>query len=61
MRLNIKNRETDELARLLAKETGETITDAVTRALRARLDSIRRVKGAESTHPETRKRGIKLR
>jgi antitoxin VapB len=60
MRLNIKNRETDKLARLLAKETGETITFAVTEALRYRLDSIRQAKAAESTHPKTRKRGIKL-
>jgi hypothetical protein len=60
MRLNIKNPETDKLARLLAKETGETITVAVTQALPYRLDSIRREKGAESTHPKTRKRGAKL-
>jgi len=44
MRLNIKNPETDKLARLLAKETGQTITAAVTQALRHRLESVRRKK-----------------
>ena len=35
--LNIKNPETIELARRLAATTGESITEAVTQALRARL------------------------
>jgi antitoxin VapB len=46
MRLNIKNPETDKLARLLAKENGETITAAVTQALRDRLDSVRQKRAA---------------
>lgn len=37
MPLNIKNEEADRLARELAKKTGETITDAVIKALRDRL------------------------
>lgn len=37
MALNIKSAETDRLARELAMLTGESITDAVTRALEMRL------------------------
>jgi hypothetical protein len=46
MRLHISNPETNKLARLLAKETGETITAAVIQALRDRLESLRRKKAA---------------
>jgi antitoxin VapB len=42
MALNIKNPETDQLAHELAQETGETITEAVTAALKHRLSAIRR-------------------
>lgn len=42
MALNIKNPEADQLAHELAQETGETITEAVTAALRDRLSAIRR-------------------
>jgi antitoxin VapB len=42
MQLNIHNPETHRLAKLLAEETGETITTAVTKALRERLDRVRR-------------------
>ncbi len=42
MALSIKDRDTDRLARELAKETGETITQAVTVALRERLSRLRR-------------------
>ena len=38
MALNIKSAETDRLARELAALTGESITEAVTRALEQRLD-----------------------
>lgn len=37
MALSIKDPEADRLARALAKRTGETITEAVVRALRERL------------------------
>ena len=37
MPLNIKNPEADRLARALSEKTGETITEAVIRALRERL------------------------
>ena len=42
MALNIKSAETDRLARELADLTGETITEAVTRALEERLSAQRR-------------------
>ncbi len=42
MPLNIRNEETEELATTLAKLTGETKTEAVTQALRERLQRIRR-------------------
>jgi len=40
MSLNIKNAETERLARELAAATGETITQAVTVAVRERLDRV---------------------
>ena len=42
MSLNIKNPETHRLAEQLAKLTGETLTSAVTTAVRERLDRVRR-------------------
>lgn len=42
MALNIRNLETERLAETLAKLTGETKTLAVTKALRDRLERIRR-------------------
>ena len=42
MPLNIRNEETDQLASDLAKLTGETKTEAVTQALRERLERVRR-------------------
>jgi antitoxin VapB len=42
MALNIRNPETERLAAELAKRTGETKTEAVTRALRERLARVRR-------------------
>jgi antitoxin VapB len=39
--LNIKNDETQRLSRELASATGETVTAAVTIAVRERLDRIR--------------------
>jgi antitoxin VapB len=41
MALSIKTAEADRLARELASATGETLTDAVTNALRERLDRVR--------------------
>jgi antitoxin VapB len=48
MSLNIKNPETHKLALLLAEETGETVTAAVTEALRERLESVRRRRNSEA-------------
>jgi antitoxin VapB len=45
MGLNIKNEEADRLARELAKRTGETITAAVSLAIRERLERVRRDQG----------------
>jgi antitoxin VapB len=52
--LNIKNEETHRLAQALAAATGETLTEAVTAAVRARLESVRRrqrlQEGVRSVH-----------
>jgi len=42
MSLNIKNSEAERLARKLAAATGETVTGAVTAAVRERLDRVQR-------------------
>ena len=42
MALNIKNPETHRLAKELAERTGESLTKAVTVALRERLSGLRR-------------------
>lgn len=47
MALNIKNVEADRLAHELAQTTGETITEAVTTALRERLSAVRRQRERE--------------
>ena len=41
MALNIKNEETQKLAQELAKLTGESMTAAITEAVRERLDRVR--------------------
>jgi antitoxin VapB len=41
MPLNIKDPEADRLARELAAETGESLTAAISTALRERLDRVR--------------------
>ena len=40
--MNIKNKEANRLARQLSKLTGESLTMAVTKAVRERLDRVRR-------------------
>jgi antitoxin VapB len=42
MALNIRNPEAERLAEELARQTGETKTEAVTKALRDRLARVRR-------------------
>jgi antitoxin VapB len=44
MPLNIRNEQAEELASTLARLTGETKTEAVTQALRERLDRVRRAR-----------------
>lgn len=45
MALNIKSEETQKLAKELSKLTGETITGAITEAVRERLDRLRNERG----------------
>lgn len=52
MTLNIKDPEAHNLARALARETGETMTTAVTEALRLRLEQVRRRNKPEGTAAE---------
>ena len=40
MALSIKNAETEQLARQIAKETGESITEAIQKSLRERLERL---------------------
>ena len=41
MALHINDAETDRLARDLARETGESLTEAVSRAVKERLDRVK--------------------
>ena len=52
MGLNIKNDETCRLAHELARLTGETMTGAITVALRERLEHERRRRGADALAQE---------
>jgi antitoxin VapB len=47
MSLNIKNEETHRLVRELADITGESMTEAVTEAVRERLERLREAKRRE--------------
>jgi len=47
MSLNIKNEETYRLVRELAELTGESMTGAVTEAVRERLERLRQAEGRE--------------
>jgi len=46
--LNVKDPEAHRLAQAIARETGETMTRAVTNALRERYERLRRRKGKAS-------------
>jgi len=52
MALSIKTPEADELARSLARLTGETMTEAVTTALRKRLERERTRRATAADLPE---------
>ena len=47
MSMNIKNKEANQLARQLSKLTGESLTTAVTEAVRERLDRVRGEHGVD--------------
>jgi antitoxin VapB len=47
MSMNIKNKDAYELSKQLAKLTGESLTTAVTEAVRERLDRVRRERGGD--------------
>jgi len=47
MSMNIKNKEANQLARQLSKLTGESLTIAVTQAVRERLDRVRGEQGVD--------------
>ena len=48
MSLNIKNEETHRRAKKLAKLTGETMSEAVNRAVAERLERFRRMRNREA-------------
>jgi antitoxin VapB len=52
--LSIKHDEADRLARALARETGESLTEAVITALRERLSRVRRPRRARKIQAEIR-------
>jgi antitoxin VapB len=52
MSLNIKDPEAHKLAQELSKATGETMTEAVTIALRERIVRLRRARKADATTAE---------
>ena len=52
MALNIKKAETERLAQELVAETGETLTEAITVALRERLEHVRRSRRQLRLHAE---------
>jgi antitoxin VapB len=47
MSMNIKNKEAYRLAKQLTKLTGESLTTAITEAVRERLDRVRRERGID--------------
>lgn len=54
MSLNIKNPEAYKLAQQLSQETGESLTTAVTEALRERLEAVRRRRKSDALLKEVR-------
>ena len=49
MALNIRNPETERLARTVTREAGESLTEAITRSLEERLARIRGSRTADDT------------
>jgi antitoxin VapB len=52
MALNIRNAETEKLAAAIATITGETKTEAVTKALKERLENLKRRRSRKSLADE---------
>ena len=52
MGLNIKRKDTQQLVQKLAKLTGESMTEAVTRAVRERIERLDRKKGLTESWKE---------
>lgn len=50
MALSIKTEEADRLARELSRLTGETMTDAITTAMRERLERVRAERAAQGDY-----------
>jgi len=50
MSLNIKDPQAHKLAQELARETGESMTAAVTQAIRERLEAVRRRRKRDAIH-----------
>jgi antitoxin VapB len=50
MALSIKTEEADRLARELSRLTGETMTDAITQAMRERLERLRAERDAQGNY-----------
>jgi antitoxin VapB len=50
MALSIKTEEADRLARELSRLTGETMTDAITQAMRERLERVRAEQEAQNDY-----------
>ena len=50
MALSIKTEEADRLARELSRLTGETMTDAITQAMRERLERLRTEREAQGDY-----------
>ena len=59
MPLNIRNKQTEQLATALAKLTGESKTEAVTQALRERLERTRRTRAKRRLSDEIEKIAIR--
>jgi len=47
MTMNIKNKDTYRLTKQLARLTGESLTGAITTAVRERLERVRRARGGD--------------
>lgn len=61
MALSIKTEEADRLARELSRLTGETMTDAITQAMRERLDRLRAEKESQRDYVSRMKAFVRER